>query len=59
MPLNRYGIAVPTIPRIELAAMMIYDASDPSFRINPSRFYDDNEAARADMKRLADAARRA
>ena len=24
----------------ELAAMMIYDASDPSFKINPARFYD-------------------
>jgi hypothetical protein len=38
----------------ELAAMLIYDASDPAFKINPARFYDDNEAALADMKRLAD-----
>ena len=38
----------------ELAAMMIYDASDPSFKINPARFYDKNDAALADMKRLAE-----
>ena len=38
----------------ELAAMMIYDASCPGFKINPARFYDENEAAIADMKRLAE-----
>jgi hypothetical protein len=38
-----------------LAAMMIYDASTPEdFRINPCRFFDSNEAALADMKRLAE-----
>ena len=37
-----------------LAAMKIYDASDPNFKINPCRFFDDNEAALADMKRLAE-----
>jgi len=37
-----------------LAALMIYDASDPKFKINPGRFYDNNEAALADMKRLAE-----
>jgi hypothetical protein len=37
-----------------LAAMMIYDASDPSFKINPARFFDKNDAALADMKRLAE-----
>jgi hypothetical protein len=37
-----------------LAAMLIYDASVPDFKINPSRFYDDDEAALADMKRLAE-----
>ena len=41
----------------ELAAMMIYDASDPDFKINPARFYDTNDEALADMKRLADAER--
>ena len=38
----------------ELAAMLIYDASDPNFKINPARFYDENEVALADMKRLAE-----
>lgn len=38
----------------ELAAMMIYDASDPNYRINPAHFYDSNENALADMKRLAE-----
>jgi hypothetical protein len=37
----------------ELAAMMIYDASCPGYKINPARFYDDNDAALADMKKLA------
>ncbi|MBU6231701.1 hypothetical protein KGP36_03450 [Patescibacteria group bacterium] len=39
----------------ELAAMMIYDASCPGYKINPARFYDSNEDALADMKRLAEA----
>ncbi len=38
-----------------LAAMMIYDASDPAFKINPCRFFDDNAAALADMATLAGA----
>ena len=38
-----------------LAAMLIYDASAPGFKINPGRFYDQNDAALADMKKLADA----
>jgi len=37
------------------AAMRIYDASDPNFKINPCRFFDSNEDALADMKRLAEA----
>ena len=36
-----------------LAAMKIYDASDPQFKINPCRFFDTNEDALADMKKLA------
>jgi len=36
-----------------LAAMKIYSASDPGFQINPCRFFDDNEDALADMKKLA------
>ena len=39
----------------ELAAMKIYDASAPGFKINPARFYDTNADALADMKRLAGA----
>ena len=39
----------------ELAAMLIYDASDPNYRINPAQFYVQNDQALADMKRLADA----
>jgi hypothetical protein len=38
----------------ELAAIKIYDASCPGYEINPCRFYDSNEAALADMKRLAE-----
>ena len=38
----------------ELAAMLIYDASDPGFKINPARFYDENKDALADMKKLAE-----
>jgi hypothetical protein len=38
----------------ELAAMKIYDASAPGFKINPARFYDGNAAALEDMKRLAE-----
>jgi hypothetical protein len=37
-----------------LAAMMIYDASDPGFKINPCRFFDNNDDALADMKRMAE-----
>ena len=36
-----------------LAAMLIYDASCPGFKINPARFFDSNEDALADMRRLA------
>ena len=36
----------------ELAAMLIYRESGSP--INPARFYDGNEAAMADMKRLAE-----
>ena len=37
-----------------LAAMKIYDASCPGFKINPCRFFDDNESALEDMRRLAE-----
>jgi hypothetical protein len=48
------GYALERFYNWELAAMLIYDASDPNYRINPTRFYDSNEDALADMKRLAD-----
>ena len=38
----------------QLAAMLIYDNSDPNFRINPCRFFDGNAEALADMKTLAE-----
>ena len=37
-----------------LAAMKIYDASSSLPKISPVKFFDDNEAALADMKRMAD-----
>ena len=37
-----------------LAAQLIYDASDPSRPFNPCRFFDSNDDALVDMKRLAD-----
>jgi hypothetical protein len=37
----------------ELAAMLIYDASCPGYKINPARFRDSNDDALADMKKLA------
>ncbi len=40
-----------------LAAMKIYDASDTEFKINPCRFFDDNETALADMKKMAEVER--
>ena len=40
----------------ELAAMLIYRESTGE-RINPVRFYDSNEVALADMKRLAEASK--
>ena len=49
------GRALESFYTTELAAMMIYDASAPGYRINPGRFYDADDAALADMKGLADA----
>jgi hypothetical protein len=48
------GAALENFYNWELAAMLIYDASDPGFKINPARFYDDHDAALADMKNLAE-----
>jgi hypothetical protein len=49
------GKALERFYNTPLAAMMIYDASTPmTYRINPGRFFDDNDAALSDMKRLAE-----
>jgi hypothetical protein len=37
-----------------LAAMKIYDASCPGYKISPLRFFDSNEAALEDMRKLAE-----
>jgi hypothetical protein len=50
------GHALEAFYNTELAAMLIYDASDPAFKINPGRFYDSNKDALADMKRMAEGA---
>ena len=49
------GAALEQFYNWELAAMLIYDASAPDFKINPARFHDNNTDALADMKRLAGA----
>lgn len=40
-----------------LAAMKIYDASRPGYKINSCRFFDSNEDALQDMRQLAEAAK--
>jgi hypothetical protein len=37
-----------------LAALKIYDASCPGYKINPARFFDSNEDALEDMRKLAE-----
>ena len=46
------GYALEKFHNTLLAAQLIYKAS--GYQINPCRFYDNNEAALADMKRLAE-----
>jgi hypothetical protein len=53
---GKAGAALEQFYNWELAAMLIYDASAPGFKINPARFYDKNPEALADMKRLAEEA---
>ncbi len=50
------GYALAQFHNPELAGMLIYDASCPGYKINPARFFDSNEAAMADMKKLAEQA---
>jgi len=47
------GYALESRFNTELAAMLIYRESGSP--INPGRFYDSNEAAMADMRRMAEA----
>jgi hypothetical protein len=51
---GKHGKKLEDVYGIILAALMIYDASDPSFKINYMRFFDNNAEALADMKRLAE-----
>jgi hypothetical protein len=48
------GRALEAFHNTPLAAQLIYDASDTARKFNPCRFYDGNEDALADMKRLAE-----
>jgi hypothetical protein len=48
------GYALERFHNTLLAAQLIYEAS--GYKINPCRFFDSNEDALADMKRLAEAA---
>jgi len=48
------GYALERFFNTELAAMKIYDASSDLPKVSPVHFYDGNEAALADMKRMAD-----
>jgi len=49
---GKEGRALEEFHNPELAALLIYKAS--GYAINPARFYDTNENALADMKRLAE-----
>jgi len=48
------GKALEDFHNTELAAMLIYYES--GYHINPARFYDGNEAAMEDMRKLAEGA---
>jgi hypothetical protein len=49
------GKALEKFFNTELAAMKIYDASCLGYKINPARFYDSDEAAMEDIRKLANA----
>ena len=48
------GYALERFHGTALAAQLIYRESDPAHPVSPTRFYETNEQAMADMKRLAD-----
>jgi hypothetical protein len=47
------GYSLERFHNTALAAQLIYDASDPGYKINPCRFYDGNAEAMADIKKMA------
>ena len=49
------GKALEKFFNTELAAMKIYDVSCPGYVINPARFYDSEDAAMEDIRKLANA----
>lgn len=50
---GKEGKALEDQTNTEFAAMMIYKASS-DIRVSPTRFYEDNETAMADIKRCAE-----
>ncbi len=48
------GRALEVFHDTPLAALLIYHASSPDLLVSPTRFYEDNKTAMADIKRLAD-----
>ncbi len=49
------GYALERFHNTALAAQLIYRASNPSLPVSPTRFYETNEEALADMRRMAEA----
>ena len=48
------GYALERFHNTPLAAQLIYKASNPDLPVPPTRFYENNDEALADMRRLAD-----
>ena len=48
------GYALERHHNTPLAAQLIYKASNPSLPVSPTRFYETNKVAMADMKRMAE-----
>jgi hypothetical protein len=48
------GYALEKFHDTALAAQLIYRESSPDLHVNVCRFYDDNESALADIKRMAE-----
>jgi hypothetical protein len=52
---GKAGKALESFHGTLLAAQLIYNASDPERKFNPCRFFDSDEDAMSDMKKLAGA----